>query len=211
MPAVDVTIETYEIVHTLPGIWQAATLRSLLDLLDWEDAEGYSDDELLDLVLMALQDAGHQQAGEKVLEQVFGKSLSPGVRQNLVDDLQDDEPWQDFSVVSQQRGIFETVVLMHQAFPNRYPNPDAAKVKVRLSQPSSAMTSASLLRLLSQGMAATDVLLRLYGQELNSDRFAEADGIVWFREDVEPQAISLITAVQWLGSLRRGQAFRGKL
>lgn len=211
MSNIKVTIDTYSIAHTLPDIWTPADLRQLLALIDWEDIDELQDADLLEMTLMALQDIEHQHAGEHVLEQVFGKSMSPGVRQNLVDDLQDDEPWQDFSVVAQQHGIFVAVVLMHQAFPNRYPNPDTVKLRASFSTPVDALSNAAALRLLSAGMNDSDVLMRLYEEELESGKFDDADGIIWHRTAVSENSLELMSSVQWFGSLRQGMSFQAKL
>ncbi|MDA0978634.1 MAG: hypothetical protein O3B72_08760 [Proteobacteria bacterium] len=209
--SVDVTIERAEIVHTLPGIWETGDLRRLLELVEFDDLDGLSDSDLHEVALMVLQDLGHQEAGEAVLETIFGKEMGKGVRQNLVDDLQDEEPWQDFSNVRQQRGIFAAVVLMHQAFPNRYLNPDAKRVALTLSMDAETLSNAALLRLLALGMEPTDVLRRLYDTDLASGPFPDADHLIWSRESPAPREIVLISSRQWLGALARGMSFRGKV
>ncbi|MBT8061724.1 MAG: hypothetical protein KJO85_03515, partial [Gammaproteobacteria bacterium] len=106
----EVGIQSLEEVHSLPGIWSNEALRELLVLADMDDIGQVEDSELLEITIMALQDLGNQKAAELVLEAVFGESMRAGVRQNLVDDLQQDEPWEDFAEVSKQRGLFIAVV-----------------------------------------------------------------------------------------------------
>ena len=198
-------------VHSLPGIWTGHELRNLLLKLDMPETEGLGEADLLEMTLMALQDIGHQKAGEAVLESVFGASISAGVRQNLVDDLQDEEPWQDFSNVKQQGGIFVAVVLS-QAFPNRYPNPDALKLElaVRGADPA-GLDNVVLIRLLSTAMAPTDVLRRLYSTELSQGYFEDADGMVWHRQQQDDENLSIISSRQWLGPLKKGMQVSGRL
>ncbi len=200
-------IQNAKIIHDLPDIWSPA---QLIEVIDKTEIEGFADtaeEDLLDLTLMALDEIGHQKAGEAVLEVVFGKDMSPGQRQNLVDDLQDEEPWQDFSVVGQQRGIFIAVVLMHQAFPNRYPNPDARELSISgLTEPAT-ISNAQLVRSLGTAMSPNDVLRRLYEEELQKGEFADADHIIWYRNTDPEGNLTLISSVQWLGSLRKGDEF----
>ena len=63
---------------------------------------------------------GNQKAGELVLETIFADGMRPGVRQNLVDGLQNPELWNYFADIHQQRGIFLAVCLLYKAFPGRY-------------------------------------------------------------------------------------------
>ncbi len=218
-----VNILSVQEVHTLPGIWPDAALRQLLELAEFEDAVSVSEADLLEMVLMALQDLGNQRAGELVLEVIFGDTMRPGVRQNLVDDLQEDEPWADFATVSQQRGLFIAVVLLHQAFPTRYGTPDALKLRfsVRALSESgmAAMESAEpawVMRLLACGMTDTDVLPRLYEEDLAAGPFPDAPGLIWQFEtaakdaadDRRSRTFELISARLWFSPLSRGLEFQ---
>jgi len=68
----EVTVRSVEEVHTLPGIWSNESLRQLLISAEMDEIGQVDDAELLDIVIMALQDLGNQQAGELVLDSVFG-------------------------------------------------------------------------------------------------------------------------------------------
>jgi len=223
----EVTIESLEEVHSLPGIWSNEALRELLVLADMDDIGQVEDSELLDMAIMALQDLGNQKAAELVLEAVFGQSMRAGVRQNLVDDLQQDEPWEDFAEVSKQRGLFVAVVLLEKAFPNRYATPDALRMRFAIRGVSKnapeelrASDPAWLMRLLAQGMSGDDVLNRLYEEELADGPFSDAAGIIWYFEalgdeggdDNQPASTGkrfvIIAPNMWLDPLKKGQVFR---
>ena len=190
-----VTILCISEIHTLKGAWDNDALRTLLKLAEVEGLGDIADDDLLEMSLMVLQDLGNQKAGELVLETVFGDSMRPGVRQNLVDDLQDAEPWNDFAEISQQRGIFVAVCLLHKAFPTRYGTPDALKIRVRFEPVKSAGAAALiapradwLIRMLARGMDEYAMVHRLYGAELKAGEFKDAPGLIWECEPVEDPA-----------------------
>ena len=187
-----VTILSVSEVHTLTGAWDNDSLRRLLKLAEVDDLGDIADGDLLEMSLMVLQDLGNQKAGELVLETVFGDSMRPGVRQNLVDDLQENEPWNDFAEVSQQRGIFVAVCLLHKAFPTRYGTPDALELRVKiqaLTSSGAALLEAPradwLIRLLARGMSEHAIVHRLYGDELKSGEFSDAPGLIWDCEPVD--------------------------
>jgi hypothetical protein len=190
-----VTILSISEIHTLKGAWDNDALRLLLKLAEVDGLGDIADDDLLEMSLMVLQDLGNQKAGELVLETVFGDSMRPGVRQNLVDDLQDAEPWNDFAEISQQRGIFVAVCLLHKAFPTRYGTPDALKIRVRFEPVKSAGAAALtapradwLIRMLARGMDEYAMVHRLYGAELKAGEFKDAPGLIWECEPVEDPA-----------------------
>ena len=190
--AYQVSILAINEVHSLVGTWDNDLLRKLLELAEADDLGDIADGDLLDMSLMVLQDLGNQKAGELVLEVVFGNSMRPGVRQNLVDDLQDAEPWSDFAEISQQRGIFIAVCLLHKAFPTRYSTPDAIKLRVRIqplsNSPAAALTTPRadwMIRLLAHGMSEHSIVHRLYSAELKTGEFRDAAGLIWDCEPVD--------------------------
>lgn len=222
----EVEIISAKQVHTLPGIWPPETLRKLLTLVEYDGVDQIEEKDLLDMAIMAIQDMGHQRAGESVLEVIFGDTMRPGVRQNLVDDLQQDEPWEDFANVAQQRGIFVAVVLLQQAFPNRYAVPDALALRLSIHGPGDGEDLAEqaadpvwLVRLLARGMPDTAPLNRLYEAEVSSGPFPDAAGLVWHcevhdrtKDESARDAIvtvDLIAPYMWFESLTRGMVFRG--
>lgn len=223
----EVTIQSVEEVHSLPGIWTNESLRQLLINADMDDIGQVEDAELLDIAIMALQDLGNQQAGELALDSVFGDAMRPGVRQNLVDDLQEDKPWEEFAVVAQQKGLFIAVVLLQKVFPNRYAVPDALRFRFTIRALSSAAFTdmnapdpAWLMRLLSQGMSDSDVLNRLYEEELKAGPFEDAAGMIWHftelddegggkdgQEQGRSRTFEVIAPHVWLKPLKKGMVF----
>ena len=218
----NVSIASITEVHTLDNIWNAAELRALLECADADDIGEFADDELLDVVLMVLQDLEHQKAGELVLNVVFGDSMRPGVRQNLVDDLEENEPWNDFAEVSQQRGIFVAVWLLQKAFPNRYGTPDALELRLSVHSKTAddlaalrKMQPQWLVRLLSCGMDEHNIVHRLYTDELRAGAFADAAGLIWQCGLVEGGSaeegsctLDVIASAQLFASLEAGQEFK---
>jgi hypothetical protein len=172
-------------VHALPDGWPVSQVHFLLALLD---VDGVSDEEALDMVILALQDRDHDEAAELVLETVFRESMRPGLRRNLSHELTDERPWEDFADITQQSGIFNTVVLLQQAFPKEYDVPDAVSVVVRLDTASEKGRAwlgapepdpALLVRILAGDMDDRALLRRLFAESLRGSRFEEARFILW--------------------------------
>ena len=222
MPTFHVSVLSQDEIHSLPGTWSTENLRRVLELADADDIGDVPDEDLKEMCLMSLQDLGVQRAGEVVLEAVFAEGMRPGVRQNLVNDLQEDQPWSDFADVSQQRGIFVAVCLLHKAFPTRFGTPDAIRVTVRVQAETDAgftaidpQQSAWLVRVLAGGLDRSTFLHRLYEDELKSGAFAEAAGLIWKADAVaQPEdsersrTLTVFASSQLLGSLDAGRQFR---
>jgi hypothetical protein len=219
--AFDLRLVDWEEVHALPDSWPLPALRQVLSLADFDDDVG--DEDAADMAAMSLQDLGERKASELVLEVVFGAAMSPGVRQNLWDDLQDDRPWEQFARVDQQAGLFEAIVLLHRAFPRSFGFPDALRLRVELAPTDSDARArlrtppspAFMLRLLAGGMDPAAVLKRLYEADLAGDRFPDAPGILWRIDPVPPadpseaaRAFDIYSSWQWLGPLEDREPWR---
>lgn len=207
-------------VHELPDSWPLERLRALLSTLDVEDV---SDDEAMEMTVMALQELDVDDASDLVLASVFGDDMRPGVRQNLVPDLREDRPWEEFAEISQQRGIFESVVLLQRAYPRDFGKPDAVSLSLEVETGSNSARAwldtavpdpGLLLRILASGMDEHAVLKRLFEEPLAADRFPEAGAIIWYarrRESPAPGFVfEIVSSHQWFDALEDAERFSAR-
>lgn len=202
-------------IHELPDGW---TPRQLLSILAGMEVSGVSENDALEMTILALQDNEPDEASDRVLEAVFGEAMRPGVRQNLAHDLTEDRPWENFADISHQKGIFNAVVLLQRAFPRDFDRPDAVSVAVCLETESERgkawldalkLDPALLLRILAAGMDDSAMLKRLFGEALRGGSFIEAADILWHvsrRAGAAPaREFTLISSHQWLDPLKNLQ------
>lgn len=194
-----------------------------MSLLATLEVDGVSESDALEMTLMALQDREPDEAAERVLEVVFGDAMRPGVRRNLAHELTEDRPWEDFADISKQAGIFNAIVLLQQAFPREFSEPDAVSAVVHIDTASEmgkgwldapTPDSALLLRILADGMDDHAVLRRLFGEALSGTSFAEARAILWRvsrRAGAAPaREFELISSHQWFDPLKDAENWTAK-
>ncbi|GJM44280.1 MAG: hypothetical protein DHS20C21_11220 [Gemmatimonadota bacterium] len=199
-------------IHELPDGWTSGQLLSLLESLEVDDV---SENDAMEMATLALQDLETDEASDRVLEAVFGETMRRGVRQNLAHDLTEDRPWEDFAELSQQKGIFNALVLLQRAFPRDYDRPDAVSIVLRLETGSergntwldaSPPDPAFLLRILAGGMNDSAMLKRLFGESLRGRSFPEAGALLWQvsrSADAAPgREFTLISSHQWFDPLK---------
>jgi hypothetical protein len=94
----DVFVSNVKKIHDMLGTWFDDDYRQLLTLLDVEDVSEVSRSDLLDLTIMALQDLGPEDSADAILAYKLSNSISKGARQNIVQDLLDDQrPWEELA------------------------------------------------------------------------------------------------------------------
>ncbi len=201
------SIDHWTEIRELPGSWPITRLKAVLDILEYDDP--ISDDEVIEITQMLLEDLGPRRAAEVVLEVVFGNQMSPGVRQNIADDLQEVEPWAQHATVSQQSGIFTTLVLLQRAMPRFFGEPEAVQFQLQIHTAApeaqgwltESVNPGLVIRLLAQGMDPEATLNRLYEDEIKGDWFPNARDILWCVSKIDADHYSIISSLHWMAPL----------
>lgn len=201
----------------MPDTWLDADYRALLAQLEVDAVEDIGSSDLIDMVLMALQDLEPDNAADAVLAYKLKGDVSRGVRRNIIDDLLEQKrPWEDSADIRLHARIFAAAVLLHPAWPKIFTRPDIIELVLRI-QPRTAEAgkllaqppqAAFVARMLADAMDDHSILERLFDEQLASDRFAEAEAIVWrARFDSrsgadDPVTLTIFSSEHWLESMR---------
>jgi hypothetical protein len=212
----DVSVTALKKIDDMPGAWTESDYRALLRELEIDGVDDLGGSDLFDVLVMALQDLGTEQAGERVLAYQLQQRISRGVRENIVQDLLEGQrAWEENSNIFLHADIFAACVLLYAAFPREYPKPDMMRLdlhlwaagpagKKLLAEPPEA---AFVTRLLADGMSEKSILERLFDEQLAGRDFPEAEGIVWRAEFGEHSAdgseaiLSVYSSRHWLQAM----------
>ena len=201
MKLFDVSVVGLKKIHDMPGTWDESDYRNLLRDLEVDDVDDIAGNDLFEILLMALQDLGEEDAGERVLGYKLPARVSRGSRQNIVQDLLEGQrAWEETPDLFLHAGVFAASVLLYSAFPKAYPRPDMLRLDLHLralnatarellSEPPEA---AFVARVLADGLSEKSILERLFDEQLAGNDFPEAEGIVWRAgfDNIEPSAAS---------------------
>lgn len=218
-----VRVTSIKEVHDMPGTWSDSDYRALLAQLEVEGLDQVSGNDLFEMTLMALQDMEPDDAADAVLACKLGRDLSRGARQNLVQDLlQEQRPWEEAADIRLHARIFAAAVLLQQAWPKKFTRPDMIRlvleVHARTPEASKLLASppqaAFVTRMLADAMDSHSILERLFDEQLASHRFDEAEGIIWLAEfdrdgcaDADTANLTVYSSEHWLESMREISEF----
>ncbi|MDA3872502.1 MAG: hypothetical protein PF795_00885 [Kiritimatiellae bacterium] len=202
MKLTSVQIRIFEIEQSrrLPGSWNLAAFRHLLEVLEFEGAESLSDSEVEDMALMALQDLEAEEAMSLVITNFTDNLFTKGQIQNLCEEMKETAAWEEYSEIDHQRALYVCVDLLHDAFPRVYPEPSACRLNISLSgkgvskaHASHPLTAVTLVRALGLCQADTCILNRLFPEQIQGAPFPEADSIIWDLkiEESQPDTLSI--------------------
>lgn len=95
-PRFKVRLLSFEEIHALPEAWQRSDYRDILAALEFDDVREVSDEEAMELCLMALADMEPEAAARAVLQHRLGKTLRKGQIDDVAQDMVDQPLWEDY-------------------------------------------------------------------------------------------------------------------
>lgn len=209
------------ILTALPGDWNPADYRALLDLTAYGDTGELSDEELRDMAYLSVADLERPEAAKLLLEYRCGDRLDAGHIQQAMHEMEDEKLWEEYPDMHAHAGLFSAGSFLYAAYNGGFPKPEARELTLEVSgrEPEGfeALTDADpalLLRLLAPGMDDHALLHRLLGEQLKGEHFPEAAGIVWQYEVTPTEekiaTVRLLSSLYWLEDYRPVAQYGGK-
>lgn len=210
-----VQVLEFKEIHEMPQAWSNERLIGLLKHIEYEDIESIPDSDLREMCSMALSDFEVEEAAIKVLEYRLGDSLNKGQRQNLAEQLKEDRIWEEYSDLSFHEELFNIYCMLYWAFPKHFSTPDIVKITMEISGRNKQAgynhihpSPSFLCRILNDGMESSNIMQRLFGDQLASNSFSESEHIIWqfedggFSEDTKSTRVTIFTSWNWVDDLR---------
>jgi len=220
----DVYVSSVKEIHDMPGSWFDDDYCKLLVQLEMEDVGDIASNDLLDMTLMALQDLEPEDAADAVLAYKLKDNISSGARQNIVQDLLEDQrPWEEAADIKLHGRIFAAAVLLQKAFPSHFSRPDMMRVTLHVQATSTEAgkflvnppQAAFVARMLADALSENSILERLFDEQLLSHSFPEAEGIIWlaeFGEQLPGESLSaeltVYSSEHWLKAMEAIENFQ---
>ena len=182
----DVSVRSVKEIKTLPDSWTNDDYQNILELTNFEDRNSVDEGELKEYTLMALQDYDPDEAAEIVLSYKLSDKLNKGKIQNIAHEMMQDKLWEEYQDISLHKKLFDCGVMMHDAFPRKFPEARALKCVIEvtpkndiarnfLAEPDKTL----LVRMLAHGMDDHAIINRLFDDQVAGKPFAEAQSIIW--------------------------------
>ncbi len=210
------TFDAVDEIRRLPETWEATDYRRLLELLDIDDVDSYSDSDIVEVTLMALQDHEAEEAMEIVLTNFSDNHFSPGQIQNLREELKEECAWEEYPIIDHQQALYVCVDLLSMAFPNDYPEPAATAVDLTMScgglgdvHEKCPLDRATLLRAIGRCQDQQSILNRFFSEQINGAAFPEATSVIWRLDAVPAQpdkiSVKFCGSTYWFRDLNEGE------
>jgi hypothetical protein len=207
-------------VHELPDGWTPANLVRLLHHLEYDDPESIAPEELKDMASLALSELEPEEAADRLMELRLGERLTGGQRRNMAEEMKDERLWEEYAEMSCHEELFNVACMLYWTFPALFPEPDVTRIRIHVAAMNAdseanlrSPTASFIARLLNDGMSDRNTIYRLFDEQIASNRFPEAEDVIWKFEshgyDATERAVALTihTSWHWVDELKAVDSF----
>lgn len=213
--SVSFTFNQIEKLRRLPGTWEPTDYRKLLEYLEAEDIESYSDTDLEEIAVMSLQDIGHRESVNAIFSSICPGQFTDGQIQNLVEELKEDCAWDEYSDLTDHRSIYICIDLLNLAFPSDYPRPSLTHLQLTIEAQEldsclikKPLSKVALLRGIAKSEEQMCILNRLFPEQVVAGDFPEAESILWAMESnssaTDQIVVDCYASAYWFKGLEKG-------
>ena len=195
-----IKITNIKSVEKIPGYWKNKDYINLLELFDFPDAASVSENELFEMLAMAISDFEPPEAAEIVLTYKLKDHLSENQIKNISFEMLEDKVWEEYADISLHYPLFNCNQLLYEAYNGKFPKAIASVIDFELTLDGDLKVSKEIaLRTLSDLLSDKSLLKRLFREKLDSgDAFTDAESIIWELHSKGENTYQLISSDYWL-------------
>ncbi|PRP66827.1 hypothetical protein [Nonlabens agnitus] len=197
-----VTIEDIDSIDEIENKWNHDDYVNLLELFEFGDTGDATDQDLKELLYLAISEYEPQEAAEIVLRYKFQDELNDGQYEQISNDMLKENVAEKHSDISLHSRLFDVNVFLYKAYNGKFPHAKASVIQFSAVSDAPVdyeIDKAAALRLLSPGINSHAILQRLFKDQISGEvAFEEANDIVWYFKKLSDQKYELITSDYWI-------------
>ena len=184
-----IKIHKISTVDELSDAWNIEDYKELLILFDFPNDESTDINELRELLFMAISDMEPNEAAAIVLDYKLSNLLNEGQIDSLSYEMLVDKISEEYPKIELHKDLFSINQLLYKAFNGKFPNTKATIVDFEITPNANAdknITKEIVLKCFAKNLDSHNVIIRLFGKQLNADEaFEEANDVIWKLEKNE--------------------------
>lgn len=192
-----VQIETFNKINKIQNAWSNEDYLALMAIMDLDEGlDSMDSTELREMCMMSLNDLEPHEAANVVLTHLFTEE-SKGKIEQLSHDMADDRLWEEYSNCLYHEGFFSAYALLREAFNGIFAQPTGVEITFNVNAKQIEDMSIfdtslypSVVRLLASGQDEDALINRLFEEQIQGEKFPQAQGIVWRLEQLADNGLT---------------------
>ncbi|MCF2487382.1 hypothetical protein [Dyadobacter sp. CY347] len=209
-----VKVLSFEQIQQLPGSWEKSDLVNLLEAMDYDNPGEINDAELKEMCMMSLTDFEPEEAAKIVLDYTIAGRLTEGQIQNLSHEILTEKLWEEYPELHLHPDLFRSTQLLYEAYNGKFPRAEAVHFSVEITGDISIFNDnpkPPIVRILAAGMSDRSLIHRLFSDQIESERFEEANDIIWQLSEVSRNETSvtydIVSSSYWLDEIKYADSY----
>ncbi|WP_194850624.1 hypothetical protein [Nonlabens antarcticus] len=199
-----IVIDDFDSVNEIENKWNHDDYVNLLELIEFGDTGEATDQDLRELLFLALSEYDPQEAAELVLRYKFKDELNDGQYGQISNDMLKENVAEKYSDITLHSRLFDVNEFLYKAYNGKFPHGQASVIKFTATTKSNEgqeIDKAAALRLLCAGIDPHSILRRLFKDQISGEEeFPEAENIAWYFDKTGDHSYQLITSNYWIST-----------
>lgn len=209
-------------ISEMENAWTTDDYRALLSMMDidQDDLSGMSESDLKEMCLMSLNDFEPHESAKFLLQHIFKDEVSEGKIDQLSHQMIENKLWEEHADSAYHRSLFNAYGLLRKAYNGIFKEPTGVKFTLKIIADKNdfcefdSSLHSVIVRLLSNGLAKTAILNRLYEAQISGNSFPDAKNILWTLKEIsiteQERQYEITSSDLWFGDLAERPVFDAK-
>jgi hypothetical protein len=198
-----IKINAFQTLDEVPDYWSKEDYVKLLALFGFPDGENAKEENLKELLMMAITDFEPNEAAAIVLEYKLSDHLNSGQIDQISNDMLLDKIAEEYPEINLHGTLFHINQLLYKAFNGKFPNTKASQVECSITPLDKSshpeMSKEVVLKLFNEGLSDSNLIKRLFGEKMEGNTaFPEAEDILWDLKSTDGENFKILTSEYWL-------------
>lgn len=198
---IKVEIIDLKTVNELEFYWQNIDYINLLKEFGFPDAEQIKENDILEYLFMAISDFEPANAAEILLKYKMSDKLNEGQIQNLSNEMLSNKVAEQYSEPDFHFDLFNINQFLRKAYNGKFPNTEATIITASFQREDldAEITKEMLIKALSYGLKKSDLILRLFADQIEGTvPFDDAGKVIWDYRRTNENTMEITTSKNWI-------------
>ena len=194
-----IEVKNVQMVDEIREYWTNENYVQLLERFDYPNADDSKNENLRELLFMAITDFEPAEAAKLVLEYKLGEHLSEGQIDQISNDMLVDTVCEEYPEIELQSTLFHINQLLFKAYNGKFPSSSATIIECSIeslnNDNETSLTEEMVLRLLNNGLSERNIVRRLFEDQMKGEKeFPEAEHIIWELKNIDGDQYKITTS-----------------
>ena len=197
-----IVITKLKTIDEIENSWNKSHYIDLLEAFDFYDDQITDENELKELLFLAINDVEPDEAAAQILSYKLSEKLTENQINAISHEMLEDVISEEYPDISLHSELFKINQLLNKAYNGKFPNAKATLIELEikhLKKPETKITKEIIVKALQGGLAKNNLIQRLFTDELQGKtKFIEAKNIIWEFTEIGKNTFRIITSDYWM-------------